>query len=417
VKAQFSVDFYIALITFVLLISYISFQVLTFSPLYTKEINTQRLRAEAFQISEILVNDFGEPKDWYQALSPLMPWRYRRPITISNPGSALTDYQVLVTLDTASLIGYTIYELPISISSTGTVLADYQVRINITNPTIISHVASDGRDIRFFNQSTNNPYSDTFGKLSYWIESISSSQLLVWVKVDYIPSSGGKTIYMYYGNYSATSQSDNATVFGKGISLIYNRDSYYISLILANREWVAGGTNLGISGDDSGASRTLPASRIIYGTSITTVYLSTNGLLRWDNVADTRYSNFLDTSRKILTVHWDDLYISTSYRSDAGIYEITGSDSLGNYIAYRWATTYYSSKSTPADFEILLYDTKYIQFNVYRVWTSASPNEFISRGDDNNYIDLTPRWQNVESVLFIPRTSPEPTASIGTESC
>jgi hypothetical protein len=216
VKAQFSVDFYIALITFVLLISYISFQVLTFSPLYTKEINTQRLRAEAFQISEILVNDFGEPKDWYQALSPLMPWRYRRPITISNPGSALTDYQVLVTLDTASLIGYTIYELPISISSTGTALADYQVRINITNPTIISHVASDGRDIRFFNQSTNNPYSDTFGKLSYWIESISSSQLLVWVKVDYIPSSGGKTIYMYYGNYSASSESSDVNTFIQG---------------------------------------------------------------------------------------------------------------------------------------------------------------------------------------------------------
>ncbi|MEM5832485.1 MAG: hypothetical protein QXT38_04240, partial [Candidatus Aenigmatarchaeota archaeon] len=31
-------------------------------------------------------------------------WMYRRPITISNSGSALTDYQVLVTLDTASLI-------------------------------------------------------------------------------------------------------------------------------------------------------------------------------------------------------------------------------------------------------------------------------------------------------------------------
>ena len=65
-KAQFSLDYYVALIFFVLFITYIFFRVASFSPLYTKEINTQRIRAEAFQISEILINDVGEPARWYQ---------------------------------------------------------------------------------------------------------------------------------------------------------------------------------------------------------------------------------------------------------------------------------------------------------------------------------------------------------------
>jgi ABC-type transporter Mla MlaB component len=309
----------------------------------------------------------------------LTGWQYRKPITITErSGNTLTNYQVLINLDTASLIS-------------------------------AGKMRSDCGDIRFTD-------SDGISLLNYWIESgCNNANTKIWVNVTSIPAGSTKTIYVYYGNPSATSQSNSANVFGKAVSLVYNRDNYYISLILANREWVSGGAKLGISGDDSGASRTLPASRVVYGTTISAVYLSTNGLLRWDNVADNRYSNYLDTSKKILTAHWDDLYISTSYRSDAGIYEITGSDSVGNYIAYRWATTYYSSTSTPADFEILLYDTKYIQFNVYRVWSSASPNEFISKGDGSNYIDLTPRWRNMESVLFVPRVYSEPTTSVGNE--
>jgi len=272
---------------------------------------------------------------------------------------------------------------------------------------------SDCSDIRFtYLNSTDN----TEIEIPYWIESdCNTTNTRIWVKVPFIQANSPETIYVYYGNSSATSLSDSAKVFGKTVNLVYNRDNYYLALILANREWISGGTNLGISGDDSGASRTLPFPVIVYGTSISAVYLSTNGLLRWDNVADTRYSNSLDTANKILTAHWDDLYISTTYRSDAGIYEITGSDVLGDYVAYRWATTYYSSTSTPADFEILLYKNGYIQFNILRLWSSATPNEFISRGDRTNYIDLTPRWTYMESVLFVPRAYPEPTITIGNE--
>jgi len=327
---------------------------------------------------DVLSKSFSIDLEGKKPITPtnVTTYFYRIPITIKeNSGNSLTDYQVLITIDTASLI-------------------------------LQGKMRSDCGDIRFTDANRN--------LLNYWIESgCNTANTRIWVKVPFIPANGQVTIYMYYGNPSATSQGNSTAVFGKNISFYYARDNYYIAFILANREWVSGGTRLGITGDDSGASRTLPFSVIVYGTTITAVYLSTNGLLRWDNVADTRYSNTLDTANKILTAHWDDLYISTSYRSDAGIYEITGSDSIGQYVAYRWAAVYYSSTSTPADFEIVLYRNGYIQFNVYRVWSSATPNEYISRGDSVNYIDLTPRWQYMESVLFVPRAYPEPSFTLG----
>ncbi|MEM4589606.1 MAG: DUF2341 domain-containing protein, partial [Thermoplasmata archaeon] len=140
----------------------------------------------------------------------LQNWAFRIPIIIDNTQNYknLTDYQVLVTINTKKLIwGEGIYELPINISS-NTELTDYQVRINITDFSILRKITEDGRDIRFFNRSTNNPYSDTNGVLSYWIEEIIPNQkLIAWVKVPYIPANEEITIYMYYGNFSATSQS------------------------------------------------------------------------------------------------------------------------------------------------------------------------------------------------------------------
>ncbi|MEM4484092.1 MAG: DUF2341 domain-containing protein, partial [Candidatus Methanomethylicia archaeon] len=153
--------------------------------------------------------DFNANKDF----------KYRIPIIINNTlnSNNLEDYQVLVTINTKKLIeGEGIYELPIYISSVGTELTDYQIKINITDTSILRKISDDGRDIRFFNRSTDNPYSDTNGLLPYWIEEIIPNQrLVVWVKVPNIPASGGTTIYMYYGNYSASSMSngDNTFIF------------------------------------------------------------------------------------------------------------------------------------------------------------------------------------------------------------
>ena len=108
----------------------------------------------------------------------LSGWSYRRPITIDNTASssALTDYQVLVTLDTHSLI------------SAGKM-----------DPTC--------KDIRFTD-------SDGTTLISYWIESgCDTASTRIWVKVPFIPASSNKTIYVYYGNPSAPSGSDGKATF------------------------------------------------------------------------------------------------------------------------------------------------------------------------------------------------------------
>jgi alpha-tubulin suppressor-like RCC1 family protein len=103
-------------------------------------------------------------------------WQYRKPITINNPSSDLSNYQVLVNLNTESLI------------SSG-------------------KMRSDCGDIRFTD-------SDGLTQLNYWLESgCNSDNTRIWVKVPYIPARSTKTIYVYYGNPSATSLSNGINTF------------------------------------------------------------------------------------------------------------------------------------------------------------------------------------------------------------
>jgi hypothetical protein len=107
----------------------------------------------------------------------LTGWSYRRPVTITNTqANDLTDYQVLVTVDTASLIA-------------------------------AGKMKDDGSDIRFTD-------SDGVTLLPYWVEGpINASNTKVWVKVPQIPANGTKTIYLYYGNPNAQSESSIVNTF------------------------------------------------------------------------------------------------------------------------------------------------------------------------------------------------------------
>ena len=101
-------------------------------------------------------------------------WKYRRAITIQSE-NALSDYQVLVQLNSSNF--------------------DF------------SKAKSDGSDIRFVDE-------DDATKLSYWIEEWDavSESAKIWVKVPSIPA-GNKTIYLYYNNSEAVSESDGDAVF------------------------------------------------------------------------------------------------------------------------------------------------------------------------------------------------------------
>ncbi len=102
-------------------------------------------------------------------------WDYRKNVSITGSATALTNYQVLITADTASLIS-------------------------------ASKMRSDCGDIRFTD-------SDKVTQLNYWIESgCESASTKVWVNASSIPTSG-TTIYMYYGSPSAASASSGASTF------------------------------------------------------------------------------------------------------------------------------------------------------------------------------------------------------------
>jgi len=97
-------------------------------------------------------------------------WKYERPITLT-PATPVADYQIMIELDNDNF--------------------DY------------SKADPEGDDIRFYDTGDN--------KLSYWIETWDNTGTsIIWVKV---PTSGTSTIYMYYGNPSATSESNGDNVF------------------------------------------------------------------------------------------------------------------------------------------------------------------------------------------------------------
>ena len=96
------------------------------------------------------------------------------------------------------------YRKAISINGTGTALTNYQVNISVSY--VSGNMNSDFSDLRFKDGSGN--------MLNYWIESyVASTSAQVWVKVPSIAASGNTTIYMYYGNAAATSASNGSNTF------------------------------------------------------------------------------------------------------------------------------------------------------------------------------------------------------------
>ena len=107
---------------------------------------------------------------WYSS-----SWQYRRAISIANPG--------------------------------GTALTGYQVRINLGSSFNYSSAKTDGSDLRL----TSN---DGTTLLSHWTENWNAValQAIIWVNIPSVPI-GGTTVYLYYGNPSATSTSNGDATF------------------------------------------------------------------------------------------------------------------------------------------------------------------------------------------------------------
>jgi len=127
-------------------------------------------------------------KDYYCSISSEAKWLnskkwaagdllfdYRRQITVTEQsGSGLTDYQILIELDSTNF--------------------DF------------SHANEDGSDIRFH---------DGNNLLNYWIEKWDSAnqEAKIWVKVPSIPANSSTSFYMCYGNPNVASASNGEDTF------------------------------------------------------------------------------------------------------------------------------------------------------------------------------------------------------------
>jgi len=137
--------------------------------------------------SDTLTSPFEIKASASSSFSTLLSLIYRRPITINNTSNSnnLSFFQVLVTIDTASLIS-------------------------------AGKMRSDCGDIRFVD-------SDETTLLGYWIESgCNTASTRIWVKVPFIPANSSKTIYVYYGNPSLTSMSSPMRTFTPNIIGVFS---------------------------------------------------------------------------------------------------------------------------------------------------------------------------------------------------
>lgn len=108
--------------------------------------------------------------------------RYKDALTIDNTKNAntLSNYQVSVLLNTASLV-------------------------------TSGKMRSDCGDIRI------NDTDDTTALTNYWVENCNNAATIIWIEVPSIPAAATRTLYLYYGNSSASSLSSVSNTFIRDI--------------------------------------------------------------------------------------------------------------------------------------------------------------------------------------------------------
>ena len=95
---------------------------------------------------------------------------------------------------------------PIQIKGSNKDLKNYQVKIVLNkNNFPLEKCKSDGSDIRF--------KDETGQALSYWIQSWTSDEAIIWCKIPSIPANRTKEIWIIYGNPSASSESNGDATF------------------------------------------------------------------------------------------------------------------------------------------------------------------------------------------------------------
>ena len=157
-----------------------------------------------------------EGKCW---LPGMILWSVR--ISISQWGDKTVKRKTFITIAAATLLVFLIfgtaqaawfdpswhYRNRVTVSGSGSALTDYQVKVTLNSSFDFTKAKSDGSDLRV-------TASDETTLIPFWIEKwdAAGSQATIWAKVPSIPA-GGTTIYVYYGNSASTSTSDGTSTF------------------------------------------------------------------------------------------------------------------------------------------------------------------------------------------------------------
>jgi hypothetical protein len=105
-KGQISfVEFLVTMAIFITFVGYFSFQLTSFFPIYLNEVRNERVRSEIYQLSEILMNDPGDPANWRDSTSDSV-----KRIGLSNENFNKTNYLSLTKITNFNLNCPTNYE-------------------------------------------------------------------------------------------------------------------------------------------------------------------------------------------------------------------------------------------------------------------------------------------------------------------
>ncbi len=186
----------------------------------------------------------------------------------------------------------------------------------------------------------------------------------------------------------------------------------YAETNLGSNQFTAGGVAQNWRSYNSYWNMTLPFAFSFYGTSYTSVSVSSDGLLavRWFGYAGDSANS---TAKLVANARIAPLW--ANIRTDKTGDNIFVTTSIPGQVTIRWAATNAADNTSPVNFSVTLFNTGAVRFDYGAGNANLSPTIGISRGDGRFYDLSTYNGQNalanVNSVQFA--TAPVAYVDIG----
>jgi hypothetical protein len=328
-------------------------------------------------------NDDGEELhydsiSWYDT-----NWGYRVPITVTNNvTSSLTDYQVAVSLDTATLV-------------------------------TAGKMQNNCADIRVTD-------ADKVTVLNHWIETgCNTSTTKIWTKIPSLSASESKTIYVYYGNETAPSTTSISSTFLLG-------DDFNDGTLDTNI-WTTSATGTGAYVNESDGYANIHTNAISNTTAdlISTTAYGPEVAMRFSarisagQLYDHKALGFLNTNVGYDINALDD---STTYRTQDGDIYVSNSTSTGVYQDTRLEQSTYPSYSGSFKTWEILWQSSSVKYNFEEIakatHVSYVPSVSITPRFSLNTYTIAPTNPldiNVDWIVVRKYAGTDPTTVAGSE--